>query len=99
MVDIYGAVEGRDKYPPLSPILRGIIVLVYTTQADPKFGLYLTIRQHIAVCQKGTKQQDYCLYDKIVIYTSRFTYSHIHIYIPVYSSPLIKFSPIFIGLN
>ena len=44
VVDIYRAAKRRGKYPPLSPTLRWIIVLVYTTQAEylaPKKQLYL----------------------------------------------------------
>ena len=34
VVDIYQAAKRRGKYPPLSPTLRWVIVLVYTTQAE-----------------------------------------------------------------
>ena len=34
VVDICRAAKRRGKYPPLSPTLRWIIVLVYTTQAE-----------------------------------------------------------------
>ena len=34
VVDIYRAAKRWGKYPPLSPTLRWIIVLVYTTQAE-----------------------------------------------------------------
>ena len=34
VVDIYRAAKRRGKYPSLSPTLRWIIVLVYTTQAE-----------------------------------------------------------------
>ena len=33
-MDIYRVAKRRGKYPSLSPTLRSIIVLVYTTQAE-----------------------------------------------------------------
>ena len=46
-MDIYRAAKQQGKYPTLSPTLRSIIVLVYTTQAeylmDQKIILFLTI--------------------------------------------------------
>ena len=52
MADIYGAAKLRGKYPPLSPTLRCIIVLVYITQveylADQNitFGTQSDVRSH-----------------------------------------------------
>ena len=54
------------KYPPLSPTLRWlIIVLVYTTQAeysaDQTFGLFLTILQQMHKIKSGNLAVQYAL--------------------------------------
>ena len=74
MGDIYRAAKWRGNYPPFSQRLRGIIVLVFSTQKPKKSSLFLSIYRNMV--GNETLNARFCLISCLEVNRVRQSWAH-----------------------